>query len=316
MSSEMDYIRTLVSVQTYLYQIGGVILMVVGASGCILSLVIFSKKNLRKNPCSFYFIAYNLANLFLICISLLQGMLAYGYNTNLSVANTSVCRLDYYLGYILDTLSPFYLIMASIDRILVTSRDAHIRRRSTHRLAYICIIGGTICFMLIHSHTLVFMKVMEIMPNYYICYSDSKVYLTFTNYYGLVKTLFFPILMLICEVCTIKNIRSAHRARVAPVSTTASSVVTPARAKDRQLVKILLINVTVYITFNLMPVTVALYQQITYYKIKGLAQARMESFLTSISYFVYYIPMSISCYTNSAVSKTFRAEIKNLLLCK
>ena len=283
MSSEMDYIRTLASAQTYLYQIGGVILMVVGASGCILSLVIFSKKNLRKNPCSLYFIAYNLANLCQICISLLQGMLAYGYTINLSVANTSFCRLDYYLGYTLDTLSPFYLIMASIDRILVTSRDAHIRQRSTHHLAYICIIGGTICFMLIHSHTLIFMKVMEIMPNYYICYSDSKVYLAFTNYYGLAKTLFFPTLMLICEVCTMKNIQSAHRARVAPMSTTAGSVVTPARAKDRQLIKILLINVTVYIAFNMMPATVAVYQQITYYQIKDLAQNRMDLFLTSIA---------------------------------
>ena len=75
------------------------------------------------------------------------------------------------------------------------------------------------------------------------------------------------------------------------MSTTAGSVVTPARAKDRQLIKILLIHVTVYIAFNMMPATVAVYQQITYYQIKDLAQNRMDLFLTSISYFVYFIPI-------------------------
>ncbi|UJR06570.1 hypothetical protein I4U23_010854 [Adineta vaga] len=58
------------------------------------------------------------------------------------------------------------------------------------------------------------------------------VYLTIANYYGLTKTILIPILMLICEVCTIKNIQSAHRTRVIPLSTVTDSVLNPPRSKD------------------------------------------------------------------------------------
>ncbi|UJR17186.1 hypothetical protein I4U23_004081 [Adineta vaga] len=312
----MEYIQTLLSVQTYVYQIGSVILIIGGGLGCILSLIIFSKKNLRKNPCSFYFIAYNFANLCQLTLLHIQGMLAYGYNINISTFNDSFCRIDYYLGYVLDILSPFYLILASIDRMLVTSRDARIRRHSTHQLAYKCIIGGTIVWMLIHSHTLIFFKVIEIIPSYLVCYSDSNIYLAFTNYYALVKTILIPIVMLICEVFTIKHIRSTRHATVAPVSTAIGSAVNPTRSKDRQLIGIVLINASVYIIFTLVPVSVAIYKQITQFQNKSSVESQVDLFLTSISSFIYYIPFSISFYTNLIVSKTFRKEIKNTVLCK
>ncbi|CAF1444545.1 unnamed protein product [Adineta steineri] len=292
-----------------LYQYGGAPLMIVGIAGCILSLLIFSTKNLRKNPCSIYFIAYNTANLCQICTTFLQAILAYGYNIDISIASIYFCPFICYIGYVFDILSPFYLILASIDRMLVTSRNARTRQRSNNHLAYKSVICGTICWMLFHIHIFFFFRIIEIIPNYYICYSGSITYLTFANYYGLTKTIIIPILMLICEVYTIKNIQSAHRTRVIPLSTIGSNVLNNnARFKDHQLIKILFINVTVYIIFNLFPVIVAIYNQINYYQ--------MNVFLTSLSHFIYYIPISIGCYTNLIISKTFRNKTKTLLLCK
>ncbi|CAF1386367.1 unnamed protein product [Adineta steineri] len=204
----------------YLYQYGGPLLMVVGSVGCILSLLIFSTKSLRKNPCSIYFIAYNIANLCQICTTFLQAILAYGYNIDISVSSISSCRFICYIGYVFDILSPFYLILASIDRMLVTSRNARTRKFSNNHLAYGSVISGTICWILFHIHIFIFFKIIEVIPNYYICYTNSNVYLAFANYYGLIKTIIIPILMLIFEVYTIKNIQSSHRTRAAPLTTT------------------------------------------------------------------------------------------------
>ncbi|CAF1135122.1 unnamed protein product [Adineta steineri] len=186
--------------QMDLYQYGGAPLLIVGIVGCILSLLIFSTKNLRKNPCSIYFIAYNIANLCQICTSFLQAILAYGYNIDIASSNTFLCPFICYIGYVFDILSPFYLTLASIDRMLVTSRNARTRQRSTTHLAYKCIICGTICWILFHIHALISFRIIEIIPNYYICYSGSNVYLAFANYYALTKTITIPILMLICEI--------------------------------------------------------------------------------------------------------------------
>ncbi|CAF0857667.1 unnamed protein product [Adineta steineri] len=316
MSSEIDYIESLLSAQTYLFQYGGAFLICIGSIGCILSLIIFSKKNLRKNPCSVYFIAYNIASLFQICILLPNGMLAYGYSISTLTWSNSFCRFIYYSGYVVDILNSFYLILASIDRMLFTSRNARIRRYSNHRVAYTCIIVGTICSMLFHSHALIFIKIIEIIPNYYVCYSSSNGYLAFTNYYELIKVILIPTLMIICEVCTIKNIQSSHRARVIPLLTTVGNVVNPGRSKDRQLIKMLLVNITVYIVFNLMSAIVYPYEQIVQYQTKSLAQSQMNSFLIIVSSFVYYIPIAISCYINLMVAKTFRNEMRNVVLCK
>ncbi|CAF1363953.1 unnamed protein product [Adineta steineri] len=293
----------------YLYQYGGPLLMVAGSVGCILSLLVFSTKSLRKNPCSIYFIAYNIANLCQICTTFLQAILAYGYNIDISVSSISFCRFICYIGYVFDILSPFYLILASIDRMLVTSRNARTRKFSNNHLAYGSVISGTIFWMLFHIHIFIFFRIIEVIPNYYICYTNSNVYLAFANYYGLIKTIIIPILMLIFEVYTIKNIQSSHRTRAAPLTTTVGgNTLNPSRFTDHQLMRILFINVTVYIIFNLFPVIVAIYNQINQYQ--------MNLFLTSLSHFVYYIPISIGCYTNLIVSKTFRNKTKNLLLCK
>ncbi|CAF0828792.1 unnamed protein product [Adineta steineri] len=316
MSSEMDYIKSLVSAQTYLFQFGGAFLICIGSIGCIFNLIIFSKKNLRKNPCSVYFIAYNIVNLFQICVSISQTMLEYGYSISTSTWSNSFCRFMYFSGYVVDILSSFYLIMASVDRMLFTSRDARMRRHSNHRIAYTCIIVGTIFSMLFHSPALIFANIIEIIPNYYICYSTSNGFLAFTNYYELIKVILIPTLMIICEICTIKNIQSSHHARVIPMSHIVGNALNPGRSKDRQLIKILLINITVYIIFNLMPAIVLPYEQIVQYQSKSLAQSQMNSFLISVSIFISYVPICISCYINLIVAKTFRNEMKNVLLCK
>ena len=138
-SSLTNTIMAMKSAQTYLYQVGCPILIFIGTMGCIINLLVFMQKNLRKNPCSIYFIAYNIANLIYIHSSLLALTLSIGFKIDASVYNLVLCRLRLYTVALFNLLSSFYLILASIDRILITSRNAITRRRSTRRCAYICI---------------------------------------------------------------------------------------------------------------------------------------------------------------------------------
>ena len=93
-SSSTDYITLLKSVTKYLYQFGGPILISGGSVSCILSLIVFTKKNLRKNPCSIYLVAHNVANLILIYSSILSVSLALRYGFAPGTYILAYCRYN------------------------------------------------------------------------------------------------------------------------------------------------------------------------------------------------------------------------------
>ncbi|CAF4079809.1 unnamed protein product [Adineta steineri] len=321
MSSEYDFISKLLLIQKSLYQFGGPILVLLGTISCTLSLIVFTKKNLRKSPCSIYFAAMSISNLILIYISVLITILQYGYNIVPATYNLPFCRFTVYATFVLDTLSPFYLILASIDRVLITSSNARTRQRSTFRLAWICVIVGTLFWIIVHIHALVFGGIIEEAPNYFICYFQLGAYFMFTGYYTFItQGILVPFLLIIFGLWSIKNIRTMSRRRIAPVLST-TGIATgndshPIQAKDRQLVLILLIDICVYMIFGWMFPIFLIYQQTTQYNVKSLVQSQIEILISAVSIFIYFIPTCIGCYTNILVSKTFRNEVKNTLLCK
>ncbi len=90
----------------------------------------------------------------------------------------------------------------------------------------------------------------------------------------------------------------------------------PINSKDRQLVLILLTEISVYMIFSWMESIYLMYQQVTQYNTKSLIQREIELFISNVSGFSYYITFCIGFYTNLLVSKTFRIEVKKLFFCK
>jgi hypothetical protein len=320
MSSSNDLITTLTSAQTYLYQVGCPILMFIGTLGCVLNLIVFTQKNLRKNPCSIYFITYNLSNFVYIYSSLLSLTLSVGYNIDPSAYNLAICHLRLYIIILFNCLSPFYLILASIDRILITSPNARTRRRSTPHFACMCIIFGTLFWVLFHSHALILTNITQLGPNYFLCYFQSGIYLVFISYYSFIKELLAISLMILCGLWSIKNIQNTHRVRPAPdlsVSRTGiESNLHSTSSKDRQLMFMLLLDTTIYGLFSFMFAIFLMYQQITQNYIKSADQIQIENIIRNICLFGVGVPFCSSCYTNLIASKTFRKKVKKVFSWK
>ena len=184
MSSDYEFINSLVLARIHLFEYGGILLIVLGTISCIISIVVFSKKTLRKNPCSIYFLALNIANFFMIYIVILGLTTESGFNLYSSAYNLDLCRFKIYTSFLFDILSPFYLILASIDRVLITSPNARTRQLSTRRLAYVSILLGTLFWVLFHIHGIIFAGIIQWTPDYSACYFQAGVYLIFTAYYS------------------------------------------------------------------------------------------------------------------------------------
>jgi hypothetical protein len=317
MASPTDTLAALSSAQYYLFRFVCPILILLGSIGCIINLMVFTQKILRKNSCSIYFIAYNIANLIYIYAAPFYAILNVGYNIDASIHNLVLCHLRFYTTVLLNCLCSFYLVLASIDRVLITSSNAHTRQRSTLRMAYICVIGGTIFWALFHSHALFLTNILQTLPNVYLCYSEPGVYRTFLSYYSLIKELLTLTLLTTCGLWSIKNIRSSAR-RIGGTTGTPGSANTAhsTSSKDRQLAFMLLMDIMIYGLFFSTYAIFLLYQQITQYNVKSSVQIQIESIVRNLAQFAAAIPVSTSFYTNLIASKTFRNEVKKVLSWK
>ncbi|UJR38680.1 hypothetical protein I4U23_031346 [Adineta vaga] len=321
MSSTANILTVLSSVQYYMFRFVSPIVLLLGSIGCIINLMVFTQKILRKNSCAIYFIAYNAANFIYIYAAPFYATLNVGYNIDASIQNLILCRLRFYTTVLFNCLCSFYLVLASIDRVLITSSNARTRQKSTLRMAYICIIGGTIFWALFQSHALFLTNIIQILPNYFLCYFEPGMYRTFLSYYVLIKEILALALLITCGLWSIKNIqRSARRIGDATDAHSTATVRTNAThstaSKDRQLAFMLLMDITIYGLFCSTFAIFLLYQQITQYDVKSPVQIQIESIARNLAQFAASIPVSTSFYTNLIASKTFRNEVKKALSWK
>ncbi|CAF3717520.1 unnamed protein product [Rotaria sordida] len=300
----------------YLYRYGGLILVVFGSVGCFLNIMVFSRKALRKNPCSIYYIAVNIFDFLFINSLLLFTTLETGFDIYITTKNIVLCRLCYYTSLYSNVLSAFCLISASIDRVLVTSPNALTRQWSTIRRTYLCIIAGTIFLMLFHSPALVLTNILQLEENVYMCFYQPGFYLTFIGYYSIIKESSSILLLLIFGVWTIKNIRRLHRIKISTTATSSGTVRVGGshivHSKDRQLVFIVLKDIIFYTIFCSTAAIFLTEQQITQYQNKTVEQVKLEIFLKQVTIFCLHIPFTTGCYTNLFVSKAYRNTIKNV----
>jgi len=318
MSTLIDVAVSLQIIQTYLYKYVCPFTMILGTISCIMNLCVFTKKSLQKNPCSIYFIAYNVTNFIFIYTLYLSLSLELGYNIDLSSNNISICRLRLYSTILCNFLSPFYLILASIDRILVTSSNVHTRQRSTIRSAYLIVLIGTLFWALCHTHAIIFASLLQLAPNYFVCYFQLGRYLSFIGLYSLTKEITSVALLIILGLWSIRNVRQIGRVRL-PSHTQDNPLSTTGRhshsnqSKDRQLMRMLLLDTTIYASFSCLYGLFLLYQQITMSNVKSTPQQYIERNITNFCIYFIGIPYCTSFYCQLFISKTFRREVIKML---
>jgi hypothetical protein len=310
---------SLYSAESYLFQIGGPILLVLGSISGALNLIVFTRNTLRKSPCAICFVGGNIVDLMYLFLTSIPTFLGIGYNINLGTRNLAYCRSLAYIGSILSSLGPSYLILASIDRTLITSRNAGTRKRSTRRLAITCIIVLALFWMIFHIHALIYMQILQYGVDYFICTFQPGAYTSFITYYVLIVIgISPPLLMILFGFWTMKNIRqvrhTVHPSTKTAIGTTVVGRSYTPQSKDHQLIRMLLMEISVYILARFPATMFLIYQQITQYQIKSIEQTIIEQFIANITYFTGFIDSSVSCYTNILVSKTFRLELQRIFL--
>ena len=308
-SSDSYYISLLNAAAINMHGYGDLVIYVLGIIGHLLSIAIFLKKKWRKNVCVFYFLICLLIGLVFLTSTVLTT--AFTVKWNISHVNSSVflCKLMFYMSHVTASLVPTILILASIDRLLISSQNVDTRLYSSRRLAYLLISTSVVFWALFYIHALVKMNIQQFGPFYFVCYYDlSSFYLAFVSYTLTSFNCLFCLLMIILSVLSFKNVR---RIRIVPRQQRRE--VRSMTKKDFQLLRCLFGHNVVYILFSSFTSSFLLYRAITQGQNRTALETAIVNFLSNLSTFVYFTFYCSSFFIFLCVSKAFRQELKQLI---
>ena len=281
------------------------ILLILGNIGNIFAIVILARKYWRKNVCVFYFNICLICNTCYINTSIV-GKTLNSFNIKLYDANVVICKIYFYTVYVFGTLLPAVLILASIDRLLISSQNVDTRLYSSKRLAYLSVSCTTIFFFLSFIHLLVKVSLQEIAPSYIICYYDlDQVYIYMIGLLSLIINCLISLTMMILCAFAFKNVR-----KIIIVRRSQSQQIRTMTKKDFQLLRCLFAHNIIYIIFSLGMSIYPVYQMISFAKIKSPIEQLISDFFLTVVYTLHHIPYCVNFYIYFIISRAFRNEVK------
>ena len=299
----------LYNVIDYLFRYVTIPLYAVGNLGNILSAVVFFQKSWRKNVCVFYLLICLLIDTFNINPATLGYIFINGFNINLHYSSVILCKIFNYVTVLLSALLPTILVMASIDRLLISSQNVQTRLYSSRRLAYFSISIGTIFWFIFFWHILIKYDLVMIAPSIFICLYDlNGFYRDFFSISLLVINVTFFLTMIILSALSFKNV---HRIRAVPRQQRQN--IRTMHKKDFQLLRCLFVKNIVYIICSMVLASNALYRVATKYYIQTPWKQAFDNFLFSFGIFIYQINFCANFFIYSTMSRAFRQHFKRLV---
>ena len=137
---------TIPIVQNQLVRYVPLAILVTGTIGNILNCLIFTRRSLRQNSCSIYFLASSIANFFSIYFGCLTRLLGtFGIAPSASQMGL-YCRSKTFLTYIGLAGSTWFIVAACADRYASSSSNVRIRSFSQVQVArrVVCLLSATV----------------------------------------------------------------------------------------------------------------------------------------------------------------------------
>ena len=293
----------------YMYKYIVPLLYITSNIGNLLSAIIFSKRSWKKNICVFYFKVYLFSTSSYNNWNILASIFTSGYNIQLQNSSDIFCKIYIYLSYLFASICPTVLILASFDRLLISSQNVGTRLYSSKRLAYFSISLSTLFWVIYNSHLLFKSGIQQYYPTVFICYYDlSKIYTDFINYSSMVISISWWFLMIILSVASYKNIR-----HISPTRRHQRNQIRVMTKKDFQLLRCLFVQVIVFITFSVCININFVYSSITKDRQGTVLEQALNNFVSKLCIVLYDMGYCTIFFVFIGISKAFRQEFKRLI---
>ena len=304
----MDF-SSFTKITAVLYQYIGIPLYVLGNIGNIFIILIFLQKTWRKNVCVFYLLICLLLDSMCINSTILGSIFINGFAIDLTNSSVIFCKIYNYLLLSLPTLSATILILASIDRLLISSQNVETRLYSSRRLAYLLISTNTVLWSIFFFHVLIKFDLQQFTPSASTClFNTLEFYNNFLTYSMLTINVLLFVLMIVLSVLSFQNVR-----HIRSIPRRQRQTIRTMRKKDFQLLRCLLAKNIIYLTCDSVLFVYFIYSCIPKSQIQTSWDEDRDTFIFNVGSLIYQIPSCAGFYTYIVLSKAFRQSFKRLI---
>jgi len=289
-------------------------LLVIGVFGNILNCLVFLQKRLRSNSCSLFFAAASIANI-IVMIYYIIPTIQSAYNTPLENSNLIYCKLRLYIRNALLVISRCYLTLACVACYCQSSRNVRIRELGRLKIVLrVITIIPIVCFIIpLHiplttsiqnRKCLMWAGAAALYHSIYICF---------------VAAILPTSLMIIFSLLAFKNLRQMLR-NVDPLSISRQQQ-DPEKMRlqqrDRQLNKMLFVQIIVYMIFTIPYPLNTLYNAAVLIigGTKSNERIAIENFILFITSSFLLNFYSAASFFIFLTSSTFRKELRQIFAC-
>lgn len=217
------------------------IIIGIGLVGNALNIIILTRSSLLKHACSNYFLALGFNNLF-YCAFLVLSLLGSGYQIYPQYNSLYLCKFLYTIQALLPFISAYLTVLASFDRFCASSTNGHLRNWSHPNVARRAIFIMILFWCLFHINTLVLCDLR--FDDYLGCGIRTKA--VFNQIYVILETILFTIVAP-CSMTLFGTLTIFNTKRVRLLPTVKASY----RRTERQLIRMLLLQVATYVVLNM-----------------------------------------------------------------
>ncbi|XP_046334323.2 probable G-protein coupled receptor 139 [Haliotis rufescens] len=296
------------------------ILLLLGTVGNLLSIVVLTRKAMRKSNMSKYLTCLAVADLAVLYVGLLREWVLHGFEKDIRDVHTVACKIHAWLTYSSLHTSAWIQVSMTIERTVFVWRPLRYRILCTKRVATISVgIVISICLIL-NSHFLIFLEHTKTEPGVYVCDSvETAEYEDFLSkvfpWIDLCVWCIVPVVVhLVCNILIIYRLRTHAR-------TMARHDSTPGADGSRQsLVKsmtTMLLSLNLVYLLCTLPVSV-FYALENYWKDSspGAEAEAQRDLINACVSLLMYLNNSTNFITCFVKGKRFRKEARITFSCQ
>ncbi|CAF2628297.1 unnamed protein product [Rotaria sp. Silwood2] len=309
--SELSYNESLIillhNVSSQFNRYISIFIFIFGVVGNILNIFVLSRRSLRSNPCAWIFLVASIVNLISILSGLITIMIG-GWVANPAGYIELLCKIRSFLVFTTRTIAPWLIALATIDRWLLSSIDAHRRQRSTLKNAQRWTIVIVILSILLYAQLFYCYEANRVNEPLE-CYGSTAACRYVTDLSFSLITILFPLFfMILFGLLTISNVRQSQRRIQAlklpniksPMnklseSTNGNSEVKLKRKTDHSLLRMLLVQIFL-ITILTFPLSLQKFYSSFAKEIKTPVGMAINDFAYNLFVLLYFVSNGMPFY--------------------
>ncbi|CAC5426388.1 unnamed protein product [Mytilus coruscus] len=307
----------------YIWKIIPPILIILGTTGNILSIIVLRRKNIQKSVCSIYLIVLSISDLLVLYTGLLRQWINVVFGVDIRNFGSGICKLHTYIVYFSLDFSSWILMAVTVQRVFLVWFPQKTKTKCTKQEAGISLVAIAAFLLLINSHILYGYGDKEFIVNGTVsvekCSFMSDEYNQFWNssWARIDLALFCGIpfcCLLIGNVLIFVKVLSIKRAvkrRIAPSASTRGS---GAKQKDSKLssMSVMLFTLNTVFLLSTTPISVYMIGNATWEKeLVGRDYAVLEMMWAIVNIFMY-LNNSMNFLLYILSGSKFRHEFKEI----